>query len=314
MRENLLEILNNYIQFFGDNRNDITRKIKNDLPKIIFDIIAQPDRYLVRGSYGAGNWANVPWVGIFDLLITDSPKTGYYPVFLFRDDMSGVYLSLNQGVTGIHEKYKRNTKEVLQLKARDYVLGIDDFFGFNTEKINLKRNQTTNSRLPSLYEVGNIVSKFYSSNNLPSDEDLQKDLKNILLIYQQIYINGNTHLNNSDDVQDELDFKDFENLNKFRFHKSIERNYKLSKKVKEIQGYICKACDVDLQSIYGVIGKNYIEAHHLVPISKLIGEKVELNARKDFTVLCANCHRMIHRLKDPSDLYKLRRIIEDCRH
>ncbi|MNU12574.1 hypothetical protein D3C71_05980 [compost metagenome] len=310
MRENLLEILNNYIPYYGDNGHEITRKIKSDLPKIIFDIIAQPERYLVRGSYGAGNWANIPWVAAFDLLVTDSPQTGYYPVFLFRDDMSGVYLSLNQGVTKIQEKYKRDTKQVLKLKAEDYVSQIKDFFGFNSEEIILKRNEKTNNRLPSLYQAGNIVSKFYPSDNLPSEEDLQKDLKNILIIYQQIYINDNIPLNNSDDGQEEFEFKDFENLNKFRFHKRIERNYKLSKKVKEIQGYICKACDVDLESRYGEIGKEYIEAHHLNPISTLTGEKIELDARKDFTVLCANCHRMIHRLEDPSDLQELRRIIE----
>ena len=31
---------------------------------------------------------------------------------------------------------------------------------------------------------------------------------------------------------------------------------------------------------------------------------------KDFVVLCANCHRMIHRLEDSSDLIKLKSLIK----
>ncbi len=60
-----------------------------------------------KGSAGAGNWSATPWIAILDILITDTPQSGYYPVFLFRDDMSGFYLSLNQGVTDIRLKYKR---------------------------------------------------------------------------------------------------------------------------------------------------------------------------------------------------------------
>lgn len=310
MREKLLEILNNYLPFYGDNDHEITRSLKIDLPNILSDNIAEHDRYLVKGSYGAGNWANIPWVAVFDLLVTDSAQTGYYPVFLFRDDMSGVYLSLNQGVTKIAKKYKRDTKQILRLKAEDYVSQIEDFFGFNVEEITLRRNQRTNSRLPSLYKAGNIISKFYPIDNMPSDEELRRDLKNILIIYQQIFINDSIPLNNTEDDQEEIEYKDFENLNKFRFHKRIERNYKLTKKVKKIQGHICKACGLDFESIYGEIGENYIEAHHLIPIATLTGDRIKLDARTDFTVLCANCHRMIHRLDDPSDLIKLRRIIE----
>ena len=33
---------------------------------------------------------------------------------------------------------------------------------------------------------------------------------------------------------------------------------------------------------------------------------------KDFSVLCANCHRMIHRLDDSSDLEKLKRLIKNA--
>src|SRR5215471_7441738 len=39
---------------------------------------------LVVGSAGAGNWAEVPWVSVFDPVVTDSATRGYYVVYLFH--------------------------------------------------------------------------------------------------------------------------------------------------------------------------------------------------------------------------------------
>lgn len=88
-----------------------------------------------------------------------------------------------------------------------------------------------------------------------------------------------------------------ENLTKFRFHKRIERNKHLSLKVKEIHGYKCQACNFNFEEQYGEIGKNFIEAHHKIPISNLDKTKIALDPLKDFLVLFSNCHCMIHRIK-----------------
>lgn len=310
MRENLLEILNNYLQAFNNNMHPIIKTIKEELPAELSGIISQPHRYKLKGSHGSGNWANIPWVAIFDLLVTDSAQSGFYPVYLFKDDMSGVYLSLNQGVTKIAEKYKRDTKYLLRIKAADYESQIENFIDFNTDKIILKTKATTNSRLPDLYEAGNIISKYYSKDNMPTENILRQDLLNMILIYNQIFRNDTIPINNAEQEEDENDYKGYENINIFRLHKRIERNYTLSTKVKKIQGYVCKACDKDFETMYGILGKNYIEAHHLKPLATLQGEKIELDARTDFTVLCSNCHRMIHRLDNPSDILRLREIIQ----
>jgi 5-methylcytosine-specific restriction enzyme A len=53
----------------------------------------------------------------------------------------------------------------------------------------------------------------------------------------------------------------------------------------------------------GEIGRGFIEAHHLRPIATLEeGVPVEYDVAADFAVLCSNCHRMIHRFGDASDL------------
>lgn len=86
-----------------------------------------------------------------------------------------------------------------------------------------------------------------------------------------------------------------EDLTKLRVHKSIERNRKLAQRAKKLLGYRCVACKLDFQEKYGGLGKGFIEAHHLTPLSELKGQIVMLDPKKDFTVLCSNCHRMIHR-------------------
>jgi 5-methylcytosine-specific restriction protein A len=66
---------------------------------------------------------------------------------------------------------------------------------------------------------------------------------------------------------------------------------------------------LNFENIYGELGRNFIEAHHLVPISRLGAIKIHLNVKNDFAVLCSNCHSMIHKLSDPSDVKLLREII-----
>jgi len=53
----------------------------------------------VDWSVGNGNWARVPWIAIMDSRITTTTQKGTYIAFLFREDLSGVYLCLTQGVT-----------------------------------------------------------------------------------------------------------------------------------------------------------------------------------------------------------------------
>lgn len=74
-----------------------------------------------------------------------------------------------------------------------------------------------------------------------------------------------------------------------------ERNQKLRQACLKKYGYICQCCGIDFEKIYGEIGKEFIEVHHLFPISQTEGEH-DLDPEKDLIPLCSNCHSMIHRL------------------
>ena len=54
-------------------------------------------------------------------------------------------------------------------------------------------------------------------------------------------------------------------------------------------------CGFDFVKTYGEIGNNFIEAHHIKPISKMKdGDKTKI---EDIVMVCSNCHSMMHRNK-----------------
>lgn len=54
---------------------------------------------------------------------------------------------------------------------------------------------------------------------------------------------------------------------------------------------VCEACDFDFASVYGELGSGFAECHHIFPIAE--GER-ETTAG-DLAIVCANCHRMLHK-------------------
>lgn len=90
-----------------------------------------------------------------------------------------------------------------------------------------------------------------------------------------------------------------------------KRNPKLRQLCIEAYGneYKCIVCGMNFVECYGEIGKEFIEVHHLYPISETNGEH-EVDPATEMIPLCSNCHSMIHRLKDPSDWAKLKEMFE----
>ena len=72
-----------------------------------------------------------------------------------------------------------------------------------------------------------------------------------------------------------------------------ERDREARERALVSQGFTCKVCDFNFEEFYGEIGRGYIEVHHLIPLAE-DGERAT-NPESDLAVLCANCHRMVHR-------------------
>jgi len=52
-------------------------------------------------------------------------------------------------------------------------------------------------------------------------------------------------------------------------------------------------CGFDFERVYGELGAGFAEVHHLRPLSEL--RRPVSTTLADLAVVCANCHRMIHR-------------------
>ena len=101
---------------------------------------------------------------------------------------------------------------------------------------------------------------------------------------------------------------------KQRLHLVRERNQTVVRAAKQAalqrEGTLrCEACHFCFAEIYGPHGSDFIEAHHRVPVSKLKpGSRTRVS---DIALLCANCHRMIHRGDRTLSLSELRSLLRE---
>lgn len=94
-----------------------------------------------------------------------------------------------------------------------------------------------------------------------------------------------------------------------RMHFGIERRTADARQVKQARGLTCEGCGLDGEAAFGRdLAMSAMEAHHLVPVADMPEGGREVST-DDFAVLCATCHRLIHRLQSPDDLDGLRKLM-----
>lgn len=286
-------------------RHPLAQFIRGDArDQVRASLAADYQSLLVTGSPGAGNWATVPWIAVFDPAVTDSATRGYYLVYLFSADMQRVYLSLNQGTTEAYAEFGAGYEVELQRRAALMCDRLPEHQGrFSPDPIDL----ASNAFLPRGYEAGHTFGIHYASADLPAQAQLDADLNDAVRLYLLLRSRNGVQSSDSND-DDEADHNaSITELRRYRQHRSIERNPSAARKAKGVHGHICQGCAFDFERIYGPAGYTYIEAHHLTPLSELPEDKpVNLDPRADFAVLCANCHRMMHRKDGPKTIAELR--------
>jgi 5-methylcytosine-specific restriction enzyme A len=173
----------------------------------------------------------------------------------------------------------------------------------------------SSARLPGDYVAGHALGATYTLNALPDETQMRSDLQATIRAYRALTYRGGIDA----DVEGQTDLAEefgmppqtsITEVRKYAYHRKIERNRTAAHHAKKFHGTRCQACDLDFGERYGEIGKGFIEAHHLRPIATLEeGTPVKYEVAVDFAVLCSNCHRMIHRFSDPSDLVAFRKFI-----
>lgn len=106
------------------------------------------------------------------------------------------------------------------------------------------------------------------------------------------------NLDNVDLTEDDCGYP--EGKKALRQHVVRERNCEVIKKAKENykkrNGKLkCEICNFDFESEYGEIGEDFIEGHHLVPVSQM--PQGYITKPEEILLVCSNCHRMLHRSK-----------------
>jgi len=91
-------------------------------------------------------------------------------------------------------------------------------------------------------------------------------------------------------------------------HRRRERQSAAKKKqqVLKLKGALaCEACGFDFAVIYGALGTGFAECHHTLPLT----EGARLTRLEDLAIVCANCHRMLHRHSPPLIVSELRALV-----
>jgi len=307
-------------------RNEFVQNINTQIP-------LDEKNYLVTGSVGQGVWATIPWVSCFDRSITKSATNGYYIVYLFKEDMTGFYISLNQGYTYFREKYgtKEGRVKILQTAnlIRSKVEVSDDF-----KLVGIDLGSTRDLAIG--YEKGHIFGKYYDVNNIPTDAKLIADFRELLEAYKKIvvFMNGRNvrEFNDYLLLQDDLEFLETEEANYQEKANEIANNREKQKpkfdeeekprppkntvideggkeryprNAKEAAEALLRAnytCEVDPNHetfISKATNNKYGEAHHFVGIShhKKFPD-IELDRAANILCLCPTCHRKIHHAVD----------------
>lgn len=297
----------------GFSESPLGSLVKESLPAAVRNAVPEIEgRYEIQASVGKGGWTFTPWVAILDRTVTTSVENGFYVVYLLSLGCEFLFLTINQGCTVLKNSVGiRGAKDELRRRAELMWSRIEDQsvrLGPIQMDLNVKRSIWRGK----LYEAGAVAGVVYKTSNLPSEDSMVGDLREALALYSSLKRSGGWQ--SDDEIINEAEGDgvgtSLEQAKRYRQHRSIERQSSHSRKVKKIQGTQCKGCELELADLYGPIAKDMIDAHHLVPLSSLNnGEVVRLDPKKDFAVLCPNCHRVIHRMGDCSDIDGLQKLV-----
>ena len=191
MIELFSEVAQNYLTEKNNafKENSLGTLVRKDIPNEIMTFL-DPEKFSVKGSIGQGQWAVIPWVCIYNKAISAKTTYGIYIAILFKADMTGFYITLNQGWTFFKNSYKPKQIAKEKIKQASYTLSnIVDDLGYSVDPIDLVSSET----LAVGYELGSIFNKYYDIECLPTNEEFEEDIKAFtqMLVEVELYIGKN---------------------------------------------------------------------------------------------------------------------------
>jgi MoxR-like ATPase len=154
----------------GEWSDDLQKAVAVTLPNAIRSFVGED--YRVRGSAGAGNQAEIPWVAILPPGI-EGASEGRYVFYLFSSSGDSVYLALSQAVTGHAKSELKGLAAELREDAGAY------------PELLTAIDLAASGDLGRKYELATAYAMRYAPDALPSQGDLQDDLSRFLGILDQ---------------------------------------------------------------------------------------------------------------------------------
>lgn len=211
IRDNLIDFMNSYLaskkESFSEKNREENAKLIDVKDYLLSHLEKYENKYTMGCSVGQGRWAEVPWIAVYDDDITDSATRGYDIVYLFRADMKGVYLSLNQGVKLYQDKFGSDkiALEKIKIVSEEWQrMLFSRYDEYDLLNINLNKRKEANTPLPEGYENGHICGKYYPIDHIPSDKELMKDLDGLIKVYQSLKNILGNHISDPESVVNKI--------------------------------------------------------------------------------------------------------------
>ncbi|MEW7277870.1 HNH endonuclease [Aquimarina sp. 2201CG1-2-11] len=202
---------------------------------------------------------------------------------------------IESAVSNKKQQFIRWLSKVGKLDGTDYQERTILTYANQIESIIVDEFQLEIKEIGGLYGVTEIESLLAIEKKLKTSGDSKKrrDLRSAFQNYIR-FIKDQFEFNDSVEINGEIETHT-EGGKKVYISQKAERDVGIRNKAIAIHGTSCKACGFNYGLFYGEWGKDYIEVHHLIPLGGEASKERNTNPKTDLTVLCANCHRMVHR-------------------
>ncbi|MBC9911151.1 MrcB family domain-containing protein [Chitinophaga varians] len=264
-----------------------------------------PDQYLFKGSVGKGRMAEVPNLCILDKDITDSPEKGYYVVYLFDPGMMKFFLCLLQGWTQFENTYGARLGRKIILKNQGALRNqFEDETAFSLAELGLEAERTRTRG----YIYGTIFHKVYFIDEMPNDQMLLDDLRQMMKVYQTMKAEIGSDIVHKtvpteSDFQEQIQTAPGKQLADGPIDRPSAALHVTTKWKRDV-GIASNAlqrsqykCQVDPNHKTFTSQKNkhpFVEAHHFLPMALQGNFENSLDVPENIIVLCPTCHRAFH--------------------
>lgn len=199
MRDVFAEILSLQPEFSSENTPAMERRgvlVRNELKSCLETASAQLNAALrteyrgtlsFEGRDGTGRKTYIPWHRVYVEEFAPSAQSGWYVVYLFKADGSGVYLCLGHGSTQFDGMTFNPRSDDEMAALVDFArISLADRIGDNDRIVHAINLANTGS-LAKAYEKTTPFAYYYPSEDLPNDDRLLEDLSQFVRLLGFLY-------------------------------------------------------------------------------------------------------------------------------